>query len=99
MHFIISVQSAVQKSGLQTSAQMTVGKISTTNTLRLMQTTKTPAMDEDLVRARRKKAAVIELIRKTGRNGRQALGTMQDTPDAREAWALGEAWRKAQTYP
>lgn len=99
MHFIISVQSAVQKSGLQTSAQMTVGKISTTNTLRLMQTTKTPAMDEDLVRARRKKAAVIELIRKTGRTGRQAFGTMQDTPDAREAWALGEAWRKAQTYP
>ncbi|MFN0078796.1 MAG: hypothetical protein ACKVY0_20230 [Prosthecobacter sp.] len=61
--------------------------------------TETAAVDEDLVRARRKKAAVIDLIRKTGRNGRQAFGTMQDTPDAREAWALGEAWRKAQTSP
>ncbi|MBE2282325.1 MAG: hypothetical protein IAE77_02550 [Prosthecobacter sp.] len=56
-------------------------------------------VDEDLARARRKQAAVIALIRKTGRNGRQTFGTMQDTPEAREAWALGEAWRKAQTYP
>jgi len=82
---------------------MTVGKISATNTLRLMQTTEssteTPAVDEDLARARRKKAAVLELIRKTGRNGLQAACLMEDTPAAREAWALGEAWRKAQTYP
>lgn len=56
-------------------------------------------MDEDLARARRKKAAVLEVIRKAGKNGFNSLGMMQDTPDAREAWALGEAWRKAQTYP
>ena len=58
-----------------------------------------PCVDEDLARARRKKAAVLEVIRNTGKSGLNALGVMQDTPEAREAWALGEAWRKAQTYP
>jgi hypothetical protein len=82
---------------------MRVGKISATNTLRLMQAIESspepPCVDEDLARARRKKAAVLEVIRKAGKNGLNSLGMMQDTPDAREAWALGEAWRKAQTYP
>ena len=54
--------------------------------------------DEDLARARRKQAAVLEQIRKTGKNGRN-LPMMEDTQMAREAWALGEAWRKAQTEP
>lgn len=82
---------------------MTVGKADSKSTLCVMQATdsspEAPAADEDLARARRKKAAVLESIRKTGRNGLQAAGLMEDTPAAREAWALGEAWRKAQTYP
>ncbi|MBK8039378.1 MAG: hypothetical protein IPK22_19925 [Verrucomicrobiaceae bacterium] len=57
------------------------------------------AVDEDLARARRKKAAVLELIRKTGRNGLNAAGMIKDTPLAREAFALGEAYRRPQTYP
>jgi hypothetical protein len=53
----------------------------------------------DLARARRKQAAVLESMRKTGRTGRSALGMIEDTPLAREAWALGEAYRRAQTAP
>lgn len=30
---------------------------------------------------------------------RQAVGMMEDTPFAREADALGEAYRRAQTHP
>jgi hypothetical protein len=55
--------------------------------------------DEDLARARRKRAAVLELIRKTGKNGKNFRPTMEDNAIAREAWELGEAWRKAQTSP
>ena len=58
-----------------------------------------PAVDENLARARRKQAAVLELIRKTGRNGLNAAGMIKDTPLAREAFALGEAYRRSQTYP
>jgi hypothetical protein len=82
---------------------MTVGKVDSRSTFCVMQATDSstaaPAVDEDLARARRKKAAVLELIRKTGQNGLQAASLMDDTPEAREAWSLGEAWRKAQTYP
>ena len=103
MHFMISFKSAILELGPQTSAQMKVGKISATNTLRPMQTTESPpvppVVDKDLVRARGKKEAVLEKIRETGRSGLKSLGMMQDTPEAREAWALGEAWRNAQTYP
>lgn len=82
---------------------MTVGKKTGGEYTPAMQTTESsteePVVDENLARARRKKAAVLELIRKTGRTGLNAAGMMEDTPAAREAWALGEAWRKAQTYP
>jgi hypothetical protein len=55
--------------------------------------------DEDLARARRKQAAVLELMRKTGKNGRNIRPMMEDNQMARDAWALGESWRKAQTEP
>lgn len=48
-------------------------------------------------RARRKQAEVLKLIRKSGRDGRQSLGAIRDTELARDAFALGEAYRKAQT--
>ena len=55
------------------------------------------ADDKNRARARRKQAAVRELIRQTGRTGRQSLGMIEDTPVAREAFALGAAYRRAQT--
>ena len=55
--------------------------------------------DEDLARARRKQAAVRELICKTGKTGKNSLGMIQDTALAREAFALGEAYRRAQHVP
>jgi hypothetical protein len=55
--------------------------------------------ETDAGRARRKRAAVLELIRNTGRNGRNARGMIEDTPLAREAFALGEAYRRSQTEP
>jgi hypothetical protein len=55
--------------------------------------------DEDLARARRKQAAVIEYMRKTGKNGKHSAGMIQDTELAREAFALGEAYRRAQKAP
>lgn len=58
----------------------------------------TPA-EKNPARARRKQAAVRELIRKTGKDGRNALGMIEDTPVAREAFALGDAYRRAQTCP
>ena len=48
----------------------------------------------DLERARRKRAAV-----KVNKNWVKVIGTIPDDAFAREAWALGEAWRKAQTTP
>ena len=62
-------------------------------------TTRETTAKKNLSRARRKQAAVLELIRKTGKDGRSTPGMMKDTPMAREAWTLGEAWRKAQTAP
>jgi len=59
----------------------------------------TSEVDEDLARARRKQAAVLEQIRKTGKSGHNIRSAMEDSPIAREAWALGEAWRKAQKEP
>ncbi len=53
-------------------------------------------MEDDAARARRKQAAVRELIRKTGRDGRQVFGRLPNDEMTREAWALGEAWRKSE---
>lgn len=58
-----------------------------------------PAVDEALARARRKQAAVMEKVQQRGNRWKSASGKMQDTAFAREAWALGEAWRMAQTEP
>jgi hypothetical protein len=55
--------------------------------------------DDDAARARRKQAAVHALIRKTGRDGRNALGLIRDSPLAREAFDLGEEYRRSQTAP
>ena len=69
-------------------------------TIRLMQTAlETPAdaarkAAEDLARASRKQAAV------NGNNDwRTAIGAMEDSPDSREAWNLGEQWRRSITDP
>ena len=58
-----------------------------------------PIVDADLARARRKQAAVQKLIRQTGKTGKNALGLIEDTPVAREAFAMGEEYRRAQTCP
>jgi hypothetical protein len=47
-------------------------------------------------RVRRKQAAVQELIRKTGKDGGAVFGRLPDDEMTREAWALGEAWRKSE---
>jgi hypothetical protein len=52
--------------------------------------------DENLARARRKQAAALEYIRLTGKDGKRSAGMIQDTELAREAFALGEAYRRAQ---
>jgi hypothetical protein len=54
-------------------------------------------VDADLARVRRKQAAVRKLIRRTGKTGKNALGLIQDTPVAREAFAMGEEYRRAQS--
>ncbi len=51
---------------------------------------------DDAARARRKQAAVRELIRTTGKNGSRAFGRLPDDAMTREAWALAEAWRKSE---
>jgi len=51
---------------------------------------------EDPDRARRKQAAVKATIKPRWRTAR---GAMEDTPESREAWDLGEQWRRAQTDP
>lgn len=70
-------------------------------TLRAMKTRTDSARKAaaDLARARRKQAAVIAAMRKLKKDWRKFAGTMQDTPESREAWALGEAYRKAQKSP
>ena len=64
----------------------------------LMQTTLDHSTDaktaEDLTRARRKRNAV-----KVNQDWRTASGAMEDTPDARTSWKLGEQWRREQTDP
>ena len=58
-----------------------------------------PIVDADFARARRKQAAVREIIRQTGKTGKNALGLIRNTPVAREAFAMGEEYRRAQTCP
>ena len=53
-------------------------------------------VEDDAARARRKQAAVRELIRKSGKDGSRVLGRLPDDEMTREAWALGEAWRKSE---
>ena len=57
-------------------------------------TTDEPQPADDLERARRKRAAV-----KANHDWINSVGMIEDTPEEREAWALGEAWRRAQTDP
>ena len=57
-------------------------------------TDKKQTPETDLERARRKQAAV-----KTNKNWMKTVGLMEDTPAAREAWALGEKWRREQVDP
>ena len=45
----------------------------------------------------RKKRAPVEA--KMNDRWKKTVGTMKDTPESREAWELGEAWRRAQTDP
>jgi hypothetical protein len=59
-------------------------------------TESTSRVDEDLARARRKQAAALEYIRKTGKDGKHSAGMIQDTELAREAFALGETYRRDQ---
>ncbi|WP_294229288.1 hypothetical protein [Prosthecobacter sp.] len=53
-------------------------------------------VEDDAARARRKQAAVRELIRKSGKDGSRVFGRLPDDEMTREAWALGEAWRKSE---
>lgn len=48
---------------------------------------------ESIERARQKRAALVI------KDGRLAKPRLQDTKEVRDAWALGEAWRNAQTEP
>ena len=48
---------------------------------------------ESIERARQKRAALVI------KDWRLAKPRLEDTEEVREAWALGEAWRKAQTEP
>jgi len=50
--------------------------------------------DADLERARRKRAAV-----KVKQGWRKSVGRIDDTPLAREAFALGEEYRRSQKEP
>ena len=50
----------------------------------------------DLARTRKKRAAVEA---KMNDRWKKTVGMMKDTPESREAWELGEAWRRAQTNP
>ena len=56
-----------------------------------------PKVDAERARVRRKQAAVRKVIRRTGKTGKDALGVIQDTPLARQAFAMGEEYRRAQT--
>jgi hypothetical protein len=48
---------------------------------------------ESIERARRKREALVI------KDWRDIQPRLKDTEEVREAWALGEAWRKAQTEP
>ncbi len=52
--------------------------------------------EDAATRARRKQAAVRELIRTTGKDGRRVFGRLPNDEMTREVWALGEAWRKSE---
>ncbi len=54
------------------------------------------AAEGESARVARKQAAVRELIHKNGRDGRSVFGRLPDDDLTREAWALGEAWRKSE---
>ncbi|HRH98694.1 MAG TPA: hypothetical protein PLB55_22310 [Prosthecobacter sp.] len=56
----------------------------------------TTTLESAAERARRKQAAARELIRKSGRDGSGVFGRLPDDKMTREAWALGEAWRKSE---
>ena len=75
-------------------------KLNASATLPIMKATPTkPAHksnkpESDLERARRKRAAL-----KGNKDWMKTIRLIEDTPDSREAWDLGEAWRRAQTKP
>ena len=47
-------------------------------------------------RALRKQAEVRSQIRKSGRDSSHVFARLPDDELTREAWALGEAWRKSE---
>jgi hypothetical protein len=61
--------------------------------------TRTRKEAADLARARRKQAAAMETMHKAGKDWRNVSVRLTDTPGAREADALGKAWRRAQVNP
>ena len=52
--------------------------------------------DADLARARKKRAAVEA---KMNDRWKKTVGMMEDCPWEREAWELGEQWRREQVDP
>jgi len=47
-------------------------------------------------RVRRKQGEVLASIRKTGKDGRRLFARLPDDALTREAWDLGEAWRRSE---
>ncbi|MCA1962497.1 MAG: hypothetical protein LDL31_00970 [Prosthecobacter sp.] len=56
----------------------------------------TSAPEGDAERAARKQAAVRELIRRTGKNAARVHARLPEDDLAREAWRLGESWRRSE---
>jgi hypothetical protein len=52
-------------------------------------------VEDAAARVRRKQDAVRDLMRKTGKDGSRVFGRLPNDEMTREAWALGEAWRKS----
>ena len=68
-------------------------KVSAMKTTAQQQTTARQKAATGLARAQRKREALVV------KDWRKGIGKLKDTPMAREADALGEQWRRAQTNP
>ena len=53
-------------------------------------------VEDAAARVRRKQDAVRDLMRKTGKDGSRVFGRLPNDEMTREAWALGDAWRKSE---